>query len=333
MKILIASPVFYPSVGGIETITDTLAIGISSLGHQVKVITPQVLPSDTNELMRNFEILRNPSHLTFLRAIRDCDAFIQNSISLKNFWPLLVYRRKWIVTHHGPLFNHSLKLKMIKKLKLFLTRFAVNVGVSKFIGSQFSKKFYVIPNPINLEFFQIVNTINKDKDFVFVGRLVKEKGTHLFLEALKCAQIINPSIHATIIGIGPELENLKKQASSLALNDYVIFKGKLCGESLIREISRHKVMVIPSIGQEAFGVVALEGLACGCNIVATEVGGLPEALDDCGVIVDPENVHALLHGMLKASSSVFDNQKVSIHLKKHTSSSIAKSYLQLINST
>lgn len=260
-------------MGGIETVTDTLISAFAELRHQVVIVTPTPLNYPYLEIRRNYKIIRKPTLKYLLKAVKGCDVFIHNSVSLKNIWPLFIYRRKWVAVHHGQLYEHSLKLKLIAKIKLFATNFAINIGVSSFIGKQFSDNFLVIPNPIDLDAFKSIADQPKTLDFVFAGRLVREKGAHLFIQALKVLKDSKPHFQGSIIGDGPEMMNLKKEVKELELSNNITFTGKLFGDEVITTIAKHKVMVIPSIWEEPFGVVALEGLACGCNIVASNRGG------------------------------------------------------------
>ena len=69
------------------------------------------------------------------------------------------------------------------------------------------------------------------------------------------------------------------------------------GVELARFIARHRIMVVPSRWVETFGIVALEGIACGCVVVGTDRGGLPEAIGTCGITVPAANGKALAEGM------------------------------------
>jgi glycogen(starch) synthase len=325
MKILIYTPFFYPSMGGLEKVTDTLATALVDKDIDVTVITPLTL-GESAELIRDYKIIRDKSNVTLFQEVKNCDVFIHNSVSLRALIPLLFYRKKWIVVHHMILANKTLKQKVISYLKRFVLKFADNVAVSQFMADYYGNNSKVIPNPIDLNIAKI-DLLNKDRDFVFMGRLIREKGAHLALEALKG---LDGSRTLTIIGTGPEEGNLKILCKKLNLCSRVIFTGRLNGDDLYNEIKRHKVLLAPSIWTEPFGVVVLEGYACGCSVVASDIGGLPEAVGGCGQLIKPNDIESLKNGMRAALESNINPERISLHLKAHSSNVIADKFIKLL---
>ncbi|WJY28577.1 MULTISPECIES: N-acetyl-alpha-D-glucosaminyl L-malate synthase BshA [Sporosarcina] len=80
-----------------------------------------------------------------------------------------------------------------------------------------------------------------------------------------------------LVGEGPELPRIRRLANSLKVADHVIFTGKRNDLPAILSVS--DVMVLPS-EKEAFGLVLLEGFACGVPAVGTTAGGIPEVIED-----------------------------------------------------
>ncbi|GAB2694114.1 glycosyltransferase family 4 protein [Aliiglaciecola aliphaticivorans] len=325
MRILIYTPFFYPSMGGLEKVTDTLATALYDKGNHVAVFTPCAL-GESAELERDYKIIRDKSNVALFREVKNCDVFIHNSVSLRAVIPLLFYRKKWIVVHHMILANNTLKQKVISYLKKFVLKFAHNVAVSQFMADYYGNKSKVIPNPIDLSVAKI-DSLNKDKDFVFMGRLIKDKGAHLALEAL---EKLDENKTLTIVGTGPEEGNLKSLCKKLKLCNRVVFTGRLNGEDLYNEIKRHKVLLAPSIWTEPFGVVVLEGYACGCKVVASDIGGLSDAVGGCGQLVKPNDIESLKNGMRVALKSNINRDRIADHLKAHSSNVIADKFIKLI---
>jgi glycosyltransferase involved in cell wall biosynthesis len=164
---------------------------------------------------------------------------------------------------------------------------------------------------------------------IFAGRLVSDKGADLLLEALGLLKTegIRPSL--TLVGSGPEELALRTQAKALSLQDQVHFAGVHCGPDLARLLQQHRILVVPSRWPEPFGIVALEGLACGCSVVASDQGGLPEAAGPCGITFPNGDAEALAQkikaqlGQPQPSSTL-----AATHLSRFTVESVTASYLE-----
>src|SRR6202030_3340765 len=133
----------------------------------------------------------------------------------------------------------------------------------------------------------------REKTIVFVGRLVSDKGVDLLLRALELLRRDGLTPDLTIIGSGPEENNLRKLASELGVDRQVSFGGQKSGTQLAETLNQHRVLAVPSRWAEPFGVVALEGIACGCVVVGSQDGGLKEAIGPCGLTFENGNAAAL----------------------------------------
>ena len=121
---------------------------------------------------------------------------------------------------------------------------------------------------------------------VAAGRLVPKKGFDVLLRAFAGSK---HHARLTLIGDGPERENLVALARSLGLNGEVSFSGVIDREQTLEAMKQASVIAVPSL-LEPFGMVALEGMALGKPIVASRVGGLPEVLKDADAwLVEPGN--------------------------------------------
>ena len=123
------------------------------------------------------------------------------------------------------------------------------------------------------------------QDFVvlFCGRLEPDKGIHKLMEAL--ALLLVPHIKLLIVGSpffgrtqqSSFLRKLEQQARGLG--DRVQFTGYIPNEDLPDYYRLADLVCVPTLVEEAAGLVALEAMACGCPILATRSGGMPEYLD------------------------------------------------------
>ncbi len=137
---------------------------------------------------------------------------------------------------------------------------------------------------------QVLKEIGIDKEYasivLFSGRLVEIKGIDVLLKAAKRYEDGNTL--TLIAGGGVLLEPLKEQAAELGLKD-VVFLGNQTQENLCVLYNIADVLAVPS-RVEGFGLVAIEALACGTPVIATNQGGLPEFINEkVGALVEVED--------------------------------------------
>jgi glycosyltransferase involved in cell wall biosynthesis len=119
----------------------------------------------------------------------------------------------------------------------------------------------------------------------FVGRLVREKGAHLAVEAF--AQVgagLDASLE--LVGAGPEEPELRERARRLHVGERISFAGAVSQDEALRRIAGYDVLVVPSVGagrrREQFGRVAAQAFAAGTPVLAARSGALAEVVDGCG---------------------------------------------------
>ena len=129
-----------------------------------------------------------------------------------------------------------------------------------------------------------------------VGRLIPIKGFDVLLEAFARLRAEIPDVTLEIAGDGPLAAELRRGAP-----EGVQFLGHVGPVQEVYE--RNAVVVVPSRG-EGFGMVALEAAERGRAAIVTEVGGLPEIVDDgrTGIVVPPEDSAALAAAMLQLAT-------------------------------
>lgn len=334
MKILFTSYFFSPSIGGIETVSEALALEFVRAGHEVRLVTTT---RNSDLISRPFEVIRAPGPVTLLKLTRWADVVFQNNISLELAWPLFVVRRPWIVAHQVWLNSVSGPGKWRFRLKNLLLRFACNASISRPIAEALPVPSVVIGNPYEAAIFKIRPEIARTRELVYLGRLVSDKGVDLLLQALAELRKWDMRPRLTIIGSGPEEDGLKAMADHLQIADQIEFTGSKKGEDLVRILNQHQIMVIPSRWAEPFGIVALEGIACGCALVASRLGGLPEAVGPCGIFFEAGNAKALADALLKALTVPHFREdlqrEAQTHLEPFTPFNVAQRYLRLFEGT
>jgi glycogen(starch) synthase len=331
MNILLTTHFFAPSIGGIETCSLDLARAFIKLDHEVQVITqtPARQPDDDYGL----RVLRRPDRTALFRSLHWCDVFFQNNVSLQTAWPLVFIRRPWVVCTQTWLKDPDGPTSMGVRLKKLALRFATNVYIAQAVRNHVGYPGSVLPNPYNAETFRVIQGVIREECLVFLGRLVADKGCDLLIKSLAMLRDAGLPLPLTIIGTGPEDAALKKQVADSNLGTLVQFAGALREEALARELNRHQVLVVPSRWPEPFGIVALEAIACGCLVVGSAGGGLPDAIGGCGITFKNGDAvdlaRAIREIVTKPDLADRCRQAVSGHLRNHRSETVARRYVEI----
>ncbi|NMB89292.1 MAG: glycosyltransferase family 1 protein [Chloroflexi bacterium] len=164
--------------------------------------------------------------------------------------------------------------------------------------------FYPIPKD---EAKAVIGVPTQDRMILYVGRIEPLKGVDILIRALaqiKANGVLDQYPHyLAIIGGDPdvselemnaEMARLKKLCAELGIGDLVVFLGKRSQDMLAYYYSAAEVLVMPS-HYESFGMVALEAMACGTPVVASQVGGLAFLVQDgkTGFFVPDDDPEAL----------------------------------------
>jgi len=289
MRILFTSHAFFPSIGGLETFADLFARSFYERGHRVTVVTQT--PGTTYP--GNVLVLRHPRPGRLLAEVKRCDVFVQNQISLQTVWPALLLPRRVVFIHQTWIGGRPASQDPISLLKRLVLRRGANLAISRAIAEDLPVPATVIPNCYDDLLFQAPPPGKRPFDLGFIGRLVSDKGAGDLLEGL--CQIAGNGVHprVLIIGDGPDRASLEQIAHAAGLDDQIHFSGSQPQHEAAELLRQVEVLVVPSRWPEPFGIVALEGIASGCVILASDAGGLPEAVGSCGLTFPNGNVPEL----------------------------------------
>ena len=331
MKLLIYTPAFLPQIGGLEVNTANLARELGQMGEEVVVVTrtPGAEAEDPA-----YRVIRNPPARDLLRWTRWCDIFVQQNVSLRGLWPLLLVRRPWVVSHHSWYCRSDGHVAWQDRLKRRLLRHAAgSISVSRAMAEDLATSSWVIPNPYRDDLFHVLPDLERTRDLLFVGRLVSDKGVDLLIDALAllAARGLRPGL--TVMGDGPERPLLTAQVARLGLAQQVEITGFRTGLDLVRTYNEHRILVIPSRYNEPFGIVALEGIACGCVVVGSQGGGLQDAIGPCGFTFrngDVAGLAGLLERLLRDPEAGRELLRhAPDHLARHRTELVAQAYLRV----
>ena len=200
------------------------------------------------------------------------------------------------------LFLHNDPLEMrgsktIKDRENLLSLSSKIYCVSKYIKQRFLKGITHDREKVVVLYNGIIPFCNKmpkkEKTVIFVGRVVKEKGIHLYVEAIKNISDKFNDWKFKIIGSSTLGENKYKDSFSkdmvekfnkIGKNTYVL--GYLPPNDLKEIMKKSSIIVIPSTWQEPFGLVAAEAMSFGVAIISSKVGGLSEVISNGGILIE-----------------------------------------------
>ncbi len=221
------------------------------------------------------------------------------------FMGALVNFHPFIITGWGADIFDSPKNPIMKWLLQFSFKKADYITVltevtRKEIKHLTNKSVTLIPFGVDLQKFRFVP--RQEKNTVHIGtiRTLSEKyGVEYLIRAFALLRKKHNNIELDIVGDGPLRVSLENLAEELGIKDHVVFHGFVNQNDDFKKyfslLSSMDIFTILSVlDSETFGVAAVEAFACGIPIVATNVGGLPEVIDNelTGILVPPRNFEA-----------------------------------------
>jgi glycogen synthase len=335
MKICILSRAFHPSIGGLERTAEVLATEFCKAGHRVEVVTDTV---SAERESAGYTIIRTGSLIERVRAFKRADVVLFMNVSLHGVVAAWASGTPFVASHHSSYPTTGPRAFFLENAKRFLMRYMTNVACSHYVAAQIKVAAHVIPNALDERFGCNKYDQIRRRDFVFCGRLVSDKGADLCLRAFHKVRQDIPDATLTVIGEGPERAALEALSATLQNAGSVRFAGALGAQQVAAALSEHACMVVPSLWEEPFGIVALEGLACCDTIIVTRKGGLPEAVGECGVVVEPssEDLALAMEAVARARRQGRSlpgepsAKKRQEHLARHAPGAVAAQYLSVL---
>jgi glycosyltransferase involved in cell wall biosynthesis len=175
------------------------------------------------------------------------------------------------------------------------------------------EKIRVLHNGVDLNRFKSLSGVKEemrrklgiaqDASIVLtVRRLVYKNGIDTLFESAEIATKKNPKLVFVVVGKGPDFEEVKEKTEQLGLQRNFRLTGFVSDEELPLYYNAADFFALPSKSGEGLPLVALEAMACGLPVIATNVGGTSEVMsDDYGKLVPPNSPVALAEAILDFS--------------------------------
>ena len=363
LGVLLISPFFSPNIGGVETHLDDLVTFLqkSNIYTSVHTYSPLTIHSSSWKSYESkgnieihrykwisgnfFNIFENFLIIQFLYLVPYLFlrtviwmVFNHNKISVIHshgisaaiigYFLSNVFHKKHIISIHA-IYDY---LDKVSPFVIFL----LNHSSQVYTLSQASKdqliswgvnqsKLSVFSYWIDLDRFNDIHQADQNIfTFLFVGRLISRKGINLFLDASKHF----PEFQFIVIGSGPESTSVARFSKSSKNVKYI---GQIDNHQLTKYLTKSSVLCVPSLYKEGFGRVIMEALACGIPVIASNLGGIPEALDSSVSILFKPNIQDFSNA-IKTISDIKTYNKLKVNCRKyalkHFSSSNANIFLQ-----
>ena len=211
----------------------------------------------------------------------------------------------FIITAHGsdvPGYNPN-RFKLLHKLIIPLWKRIVKNSLRVICSSKSLQELVLkidrnavielIPNGINLKKFS--QNEEKKKQILVVSRMFERKGVQYFLNAI---QELDHGFKVNVVGDGPYLLSLMKQARELKLN--VNFHGFIDNKSeALKNLYESSRIFVFTSEAENFPIVLLEAMSAGLAIITTDNSGCAEVVGDTALLVPPKNSTAIRDALLK----------------------------------
>ncbi|HZX15043.1 MAG TPA: glycosyltransferase family 4 protein [Thermodesulfobacteriota bacterium] len=338
MRILYWTPLFWPNIGGIETLSINALPALQRRNYEFVVVASHNelnLPDEMN--YNGIPIYR----FQFWKALTKRDLTevvrLQKRVAYlkRTFKPDLVHLHfpgHLAYFHVSTLNAHPAPTLLTVHTDFYGTRGDQNTMFGKVLRSSawttavsestLSDISQIVPEILNRSSV-IYNGLEAPKilpepipfdppRILCIGRLVHDKGFDLVITVF--APLIHsfPQARLIIAGDGPAREDLERQAAALGLKDAVEFTGWISPNKVPELINKATVVVIPSRYREPFAIVAVEAAQMARPVIATRIGGLTESVihKQTGLLFEMENVQ----GLFEAISFILDHPDTAMRM-------------------
>ena len=328
MRLLYWTTLFLPDVGGMETLAAGLLPRLRALGHEIVVVASHGehrLPDVTDfhgipvhrfhfrsqvqarDLKRLARIQQEVADLkrsfqpdvVHLHSAPDPSAYFHLNTTRAHASRSLMTVHQKCSTFGVTGRQDTLMGKLLRQADWVSAVAAMILEELRTFVPEIRERSSVIHNGLEASTLPVTPLPFDPPRILVLGRLVPYKGVDLALEAFAEVARRFPRAKLSIAGEGAERARLEQQATALRLTGNVEFMGLVDPEKVSELLNGATLLLMPS-RTEGFPMTALEAMQRGRPIVATSVGGVPEAVMDgrTGLLVPPEDSQALASALL-----------------------------------
>lgn len=312
MRIVQLNAFHYPYMGGIEHRIHHISRRLARQ-HEVIVLTGRMPGTKPEEVIDGYRVLRleswyiniyNPPFVSTEGILGMLNELKPDIVDFHYRWApsytrdVMRYKGKVVHTAHntfgeGEGVMRYLSVYNDRRFRDRCGNFSRIICVSDFIRDNYAangypvEKLVTVPNGVEMP-----DISREEGDFALsLGRIVRTKGLDYLIEAMR-----EVDVSLMICGAGPDRKRLDKLVRRKGLEAKVKFLGRVSEEKKAEMFASCKMFVMPSTF-EAYGIAAAEAMSYGKPVVVSEVGGLPEVVADCGLLVPPKDAEALAGAM------------------------------------
>jgi len=201
------------------------------------------------------------------------------------------------------------------------------------------EKITIVPVGIRTDIFCRSSKISRQENLLmFAGATIPEKGIFLLLDAFRKIGTSIPDARLEIYG-AESLWGRKNEIPWMSIqrnNPEILYKGAQHKQELSIAFNRSKLCIVPSLIPEGFTRVSIEAQACGCPVVCSDAGGLPETLlhRETGYVIDhicPDNLASTLIDLLSDASHLKAmSGKAAEHAAKYSVENSTHAFMQVV---
>jgi glycosyltransferase involved in cell wall biosynthesis len=250
-----------------------------------------------------------------------------------------------VITEHWSAYRFNFGIqKEIKKIKNIFVRYNNVITVSKSLANDIRSfsgntnlNTFILPNALDIRFFkskpETLQRADKSNRFFMVSEWKAPKDPFVIVNSFYLLQKGNFDFILRIGGFGNYIEGLKDLVMKLGLSNQIKFLGKLNTGQVMEELNNTDYFLHAS-QYETFSVVCLEALSQGVPVVASNVGGIPDFVNESnGILVDYNKIEEWQSAIEAVTRGSFNRLEIAQSIRtKYSTENIGRCYSEILNS-